>query len=122
MLFHCSKQHIENSLLAFLLTVFVLRETDSPVLFAGSANMSKSSVNGNDENLLEIKRSRPVAAIYLAEFMRLYEHYRARAAWRQYVSKNYDGYSLAPDASWAKRHFQKGSPEWRNRMAMIAAL
>jgi phosphatidylserine/phosphatidylglycerophosphate/cardiolipin synthase-like enzyme len=95
-------------------------ETDSPVVFTGSANMSKSSVNSNDENLLEIKGSRSVAAIYLAEFMRLYEHYRARAAWRQYLSKKYEGYNLAPDASWAKRHFQEGSPEWRNRLAMVA--
>src|SRR6266542_4799872 len=33
----------------------------------------------HDENLLEIKGSPRLAQIYLAEFLRLYEHYRARA-------------------------------------------
>jgi hypothetical protein len=34
----------------------------------------------NDENLLEITESPRLAGIYLAEFLRLYEHYRARMA------------------------------------------
>ena len=54
-------------------------ETDSPLVYSGSANMSNASQYGNDENLLEIRGSRRIAGIYLAEFMRLYEHYRARA-------------------------------------------
>ena len=58
-------------------------ETDSPVIFSGSANMSNNSVFNNDENLLEITGSPRLAQIYLAEFMRLYEHYRARALWDQ---------------------------------------
>ena len=54
-------------------------ETESPVIYTGSANMSGNSVYNNDENLLEIKGSPRLARIYLAEFLRLYEHYRARA-------------------------------------------
>lgn len=53
-------------------------EGENPVVYTGSANMSKNSEHKNDENLLEIK-DRCVAAIYLAVFLRLYEHYRARA-------------------------------------------
>jgi phosphatidylserine/phosphatidylglycerophosphate/cardiolipin synthase-like enzyme len=52
-------------------------ETDSPVIYTGSANMSGNSVFNNDENLLEIKGSPRLAQLYLAEFLRLYEHYRA---------------------------------------------
>ncbi len=54
-------------------------ETKNPVIYTGSANFSKNSTNRNDENLLEIKGDRGMAQTYLAEFMRLYEHYRARA-------------------------------------------
>jgi phosphatidylserine/phosphatidylglycerophosphate/cardiolipin synthase-like enzyme len=58
-------------------------ETSSPTIFSGSANMSNNSVFNNDENLLQITGSPRLAQIYLAEFMRLYEHYRARALWDQ---------------------------------------
>jgi hypothetical protein len=34
-----------------------------------------------DENLLEIKGNPALAGAYFAEFMRLYNHYRARALW-----------------------------------------
>jgi phosphatidylserine/phosphatidylglycerophosphate/cardiolipin synthase-like enzyme len=53
-------------------------EGANPVVYTGSANMSRNSEQYNDENLLEIRDAR-IAAIYLAEFLRLYEHYRARA-------------------------------------------
>ena len=58
-------------------------ETASPTIYTGSANMSRNSVENNDENLLEIKGNTKLAQIYLAEFFRLYEHYRARALWNQ---------------------------------------
>ena len=56
-------------------------ETDSPTIYTGSANLSNNSTHRNDENLLEITGSPSLAGTYLAEFMRLYEHYRARALW-----------------------------------------
>ncbi len=61
--------------------ILIDAETDSPTIFTGSANMSNNSVFNNDENLLEITTCPRLAQIYLAEFMRLYEHYRARALW-----------------------------------------
>ncbi len=54
-------------------------ETESPIIYSGSANMGGNSVFNNDENLFEIKGSPRLARIYLAECLRLYEHYRARA-------------------------------------------
>src|SRR4029077_5179843 len=56
-------------------------ETQSPTIYSGSANLSKNSTNYNDENLLDIKGNPELAQTYFAEFIRLYEHYRARAIW-----------------------------------------
>jgi phosphatidylserine/phosphatidylglycerophosphate/cardiolipin synthase-like enzyme len=56
-------------------------ETNSPIIYTGSNNLSNNSTHNNDENLLEIKNSPELAQTYFAEFMRLYEHYRARALW-----------------------------------------
>ena len=54
--------------------------TKSPTIFTGSADMS--------------------------EFMRLYEHYRART------------YTLSRDARWTGKAYKKGTPEWRARVAV----
>jgi phosphatidylserine/phosphatidylglycerophosphate/cardiolipin synthase-like enzyme len=56
-------------------------ETDNPIIYTGSNNLSENSTHHNDENLIEIKGSLELAQTYFAEFMRLYEHYRARALW-----------------------------------------
>jgi len=56
-------------------------ETDNPVIYTGSNNLSNNSTHRNDENLMEIKGSPELAQTYFAEFVRLYEHYRARALW-----------------------------------------
>ncbi len=93
-------------------------EGNEPIIYTGSANMSKNSVNHNDENLLEIRGSKRLAGIYLAEFFRLYEHYRARAAWQASLAGTMPTYRLAPDSSWAKKHFTPGTPEFRARVAM----
>ena len=72
--------------------VVIDAETDSPVIYTGSANMSGNSVFNNDENLLEITGSPRLARIYLAEFLRLYEHYRARA---RFIAFKQSGPALA---------------------------
>jgi phosphatidylserine/phosphatidylglycerophosphate/cardiolipin synthase-like enzyme len=98
-------------------------ETDSPIIYSGSANMSGNSVFGNDENLLEIKGSARLARIYLAEFLRLYEHYRARAhfiAWKlSGKAPPNAGFALRGDRSWADQHYQPGTPEFKARVHMI---
>lgn len=96
-------------------------ETPQPVIYSGSANMSNNSLHRNDENLLEIRGSRRIAAIYLAEFFRLYEHYRARAAYyrdRETTSSRRRKFKLRPDAGWARKHYSPGTPEYKSRRAM----
>ena len=99
-------------------------ETDQPIIYSGSANMSKNSVNFNDENLLEITGSHRLADIYLAEFFRLYEHYRARAHW---VAVHVDGEAETQLVlktnrdDWASEFLSEGTPQFRARKAMVAS-
>lgn len=98
-------------------------ETDSPVIYTGSANMSGNSVFGNDENLLEIKGSPRLARLYLAEFLRLYEHYRARAQFialkQSGKSPKAAGFSLAGDRSWANKYYTGWTPESKGRLRLL---
>ena len=97
-------------------------ETDAPTIFTGSANLSKNSTNFNDENLLEITGSPELAQTYLAEFMRLYEHYRARAIWNMPPStkggsdkvgrQRQKAFTLKTKRDdWVKRAYEDGTPE-----------
>ncbi|OXI41729.1 phospholipase D-like domain-containing protein [Burkholderia aenigmatica] len=101
-------------------------EGANPVVYTGSANMSRNSEQFNDENLLEIRDPR-IAAIYLAEFLRLYEHYRARALSINAKQHGTDAgtgaharLALAPDSSWAKKYYVAGSPEAKARIALAS--
>lgn len=110
--------------------VVIDAEGANPIVYSGSANMSANSEHYNDENLLEIRDAR-IAGIYLAEFLRLYEHYRARAL--AIASRRGDGggstagnagahggLALQPDSRWAKKYFVAGSPEEKARIALAA--
>lgn len=96
--------------------VVIDAETDAPTIYTGSANLSKSSLHENDENLLEIKGRTALAHAYLAEFMRLYEHYRARS--RETDPKR--PFALAPDAAWAKDDYTPGTPQFKSRVSMAS--
>ncbi len=101
-------------------------ETDSPTIYTGSANMSGNSVFKNDENLLEIKGSPRLARIYLAEFMRLYEHYRARARFIVFKKSGAapadSGFALVSDRRWADAHYKPGTPEYKARIRMLGTI
>ena len=58
-------------------------DTAHPTIYTGSPNFSANSENSNDENVLEITGNTQVAQVYVAEFLRLYNHYRARALWNR---------------------------------------
>ncbi|MDD5761125.1 MAG: phospholipase D-like domain-containing protein [bacterium] len=96
-------------------------ETDNPTIYTGSANMSAAALYNNDENLIEIKGSPRIAAIYLAEFLRLYEHYRARATWnnRERPRGDKSTYRLAKDSSWARKAYTSETPEFKCRVNMV---
>jgi phosphatidylserine/phosphatidylglycerophosphate/cardiolipin synthase-like enzyme len=98
--------------------ILIDAETDSPTIFTGSANFSNNSNYNNDENLLEIKGSTALAQTYLCEFLRLYEHYRARAQFQASSKKKGKTLKLAADAGWAKKAFTAGSPEAKSRVTM----
>jgi hypothetical protein len=92
-------------------------ETENPVIYTGSANMSANSVFYNDENLIEITSCPRMGQIYLAEFMRLFEHYRARLAFSLRKNDQGQAYKLTPDNSWSADWYAKGSKA-NSRVAM----
>jgi phosphatidylserine/phosphatidylglycerophosphate/cardiolipin synthase-like enzyme len=96
-------------------------ETKNPTIYTGSANMSANSVFYNDENLLEITDCPRLAESYLAEFMRLFEHYRARLAFNLRKNDQNAAYKLAPDNSWSADWYAKGSKS-NSRVAMAKKL
>ena len=107
-------------------------DTDDPTIYTGSANLSNNSTHKNDENLLEIKGNPELARTYLAEFMRLYEHYRARALWnlahggqakagkkkksKSAAARVADTFTLKRSRdAWVKDSYKPGTPEFRAR-------
>ena len=101
--------------------VVIDAETDSPIIYSGSANMSNNASHKNDENLLEITSSPRLARIYLAEFLRLYEHYRTRAVFNRRPAGD-DTLKLQIQTSkWAAKYYRIGSPEYRSRINMVSA-
>ncbi|HEX6715473.1 MAG TPA: phospholipase D-like domain-containing protein [Pyrinomonadaceae bacterium] len=108
-------------------------DTNSPTIYTGSANMSKNSVENNDENLLEIKGNTQLAQAYLAEFFRLYEHYRARALWNRRHAKKVqaskkkstkgqfaDGFRLKTKRDlWARAAYQNGTLDFISRQRLV---
>ncbi|CAL8480811.1 phospholipase D-like domain-containing protein [Caballeronia sp. S22] len=101
--------------------VVIDAEGAQPIVYSGSANMSENSEHRNDENLLEIRDAR-VAGIYLAEFLRLYEHYRARALAIAATTHSTDKtpLRLQRDRRWADKYYVDGSPEAKARLALSA--
>ncbi|MEK9285462.1 phospholipase D-like domain-containing protein [Bradyrhizobium sp. ISRA442] len=93
--------------------VVIDAEGDNPVVFTGSANFSGNSLHHNDENMLEITKCPRIAGMYMAEFLRLYEHYRARVK-----SEDIKTFKLTPDYGWSRKYFKLGAPETKARMAM----
>ena len=110
-------------------------ETDNPTIYTGSANFSGNSSYNNDENLLEIKGAPEVAKMYLCEFIRLYEHYRARSRYQEYSTAKQKikkgiaptekqkrvlrTFKLAQNADWAKDDFTKDTPAYRARLNLV---
>jgi PLD-like domain len=98
--------------------VIVDGDTDNPTIYVGSANLSGNSTWNNDENMLEITDCPRLAKAYVAEFMRLYEQYRARFSWnRRQHDKKDDTFTLTTDARWAKKDYTKGTMEYIARLA-----
>jgi len=111
--------------------IIIDAETDSPTIYTGSNNLSNNSTHRNDESLLEITGAPELAQTYFAEFMRLYEHYRARAIWNQNHPKGAGagggkkdsatgkGFTLATKRDgWVRGAYKKGTPEFIARTTL----
>ncbi len=98
--------------------VVIDAEGDHPVVFTGSANFSGNSLHNNDENLLEITECPRLAEMYMAEFLRLFEHYRARMAFERRAAGDTETFKLTENNTWSKKYFTSGSPEFKARQAM----
>jgi len=102
--------------------VIIDGETETPTIFVGSANLSGNSTWNNDENLLEITNCARLSRIYIAEFLRLYEQYRARFSWNKRHpdgNTNNDTFSLTKDTSWAAKDYKAGTMEYNARLAFV---
>jgi phosphatidylserine/phosphatidylglycerophosphate/cardiolipin synthase-like enzyme len=110
-------------------------ESDNPTIYTGSNNLSNNSTHRNDENLLEIKGTPELAQTYFAEFMRLYEHFRARALWNiahppskgklreaaKTGSKLGQAFTLKTTRdAWVKGAYTKGTSEYLARTVLAA--
>ena len=100
--------------------VVIDAETAHPVIYTGSANMSNNALHRNDENLLEISGSQRLAAVYFAEFLRLYEHYRARRQIDR-PGRGHPALALAKDARWAAKAFEPGTSQFLSRVRLASA-
>jgi len=118
--------------------IIIDADTSDPTIYTGSANLSANSTNHNDENLLEITGSPELARTYLAEFMRIYDHYRARALWNiahpasakgagkkpkkpsaAAAKKIADTFTLKTTRDeWVKGAYKRGTPEFLQRTTL----
>lgn len=100
--------------------ILIDAETENPIIYTGSANMSNNSNYNNDENLIEISNAPEIGKLYLAEFMRLYEHYRARVEFAKKESgtksKTLQLYSTA---DWCTEYYTSGNPKCKSRITMV---
>ena len=88
---------------------------DDPILITGSANFSNNSTTINDSNSLVFRGALPVTDIYVAEFMRMFEHYWFR--FKQSQAPADAPLGLKDDDSWSAPYFVAGSREERDRQS-----
>jgi len=95
---------------------------DDPVVVTGTANFSKASQVGNDENMLVIRDNKRVADIYFGEFMRIFDHLYSRYVVRKLKEAGKDdpdaGYLKEDWKDWVPQHFKKGPKELRRKYFM----
>ena len=98
--------------------------SDDPIVVTGSANFSRASQHGNDENMVVIRGNTRVADIYFGEFMRIFDHIYSRyivGKMKKAGTSNPDAGFLKEDAKeWVPQHFKKGRKELRRQYFMGA--
>ena len=104
-----------------------------PVLVTGSANFSNNSTVANDSNVLVFRGDTAVADIYVADFMRMFEHYwfrskeaeKRKAKGMQEDAKEIDtakALALKDTDDWSLEYFTPGTRKERDRLAFLGLI
>ncbi len=93
-----------------------------PIVVTGTANFSKPSQVGNDENMVVIRGDTRVSDIYFGEFMRIFDHLYARYIVAKLKAEGHldpeAGYLKEATEDWLPAHFKPGPKEMRRRFFM----
>jgi hypothetical protein len=92
-----------------------------PVLVTGSANFSTNSTVANDSNILVFRGDTAVADVYVADFMRMFEHYWFRSRKDEKLAAN-QIFALKDTDAWSERYFTPGTREQRDRLAFLGLI
>ena len=100
--------------------------TGNPLVVTGSANFSMASTDKNDENMLIIKGDTSVADVYLTEFYRLFDHFKARDKYNAFIAeqkskggKNDRAWGdVVADESWLLPYFDPESQLYKERLLL----
>jgi hypothetical protein len=92
-----------------------------PILVTGSANFSTNSTVNNDSNVLVFRGDTAVADVYVADFMRMFEHYWFRSRKDEKAQAN-QVFALKDTDAWSERYFTPGSREQRDRLAFLGLI
>jgi len=92
-----------------------------PILVTGSANFSTNSTVNNDSNVLVFRGDTAVADVYVADFMRMFEHYWFRSRKDEKAEAN-QVFALKDTDAWSEKYFTAGSREQRDRLAFLGLI
>ena len=100
--------------------------TDNPLVVTGSANFSMASTDKNDENMLIIQGDTSVADIYLTEFYRLFDHFKARDEYNAFIAEQRSKGGkidrvwgdIVTDESWLIPYFDPESQLYKERLLL----
>lgn len=92
---------------------FVVVDYGQPdcAVITGSANYSNNSSNNNDENTIVVHKDQRIAQMYLCEFHRIYEHYRARWFLSRAGKKAPKDLYLRDNDSWSDKYYNGSESE-----------
>jgi phosphatidylserine/phosphatidylglycerophosphate/cardiolipin synthase-like enzyme len=92
-----------------------------PILITGSANFSTNSTVNNDSNVLVFRGDTAVADVYVADFMRMFEHYWFRSRKDQKLEAH-QIFALKDTDAWSEKYFTPGTREQRDRLAFLGLI
>ena len=94
----------------------------NPLVCTGSANFSRPSLKGNDENMMLVAGNTRVADIYMTEFDRMLRHFYFRVMAAELHGKGDDAKAkfLSEDDGWVGEHFKPTNLKSRRRVLFMS--